>query len=259
MGKLHHGHPMEVHHPKEHGKKSWLTYPFEFFMMFLAVFCGFLAEYQLEHKIERDREKEFIASMVKEIQLDLKDIKTTEKDSIRYKYLDSLAIIIFGGDRSLGTIKKIYEMYFTYATYYHYYLFERFTLDQLKYAGNMRLIRNQKVTDRLITLGGLLSNLRDQEMDYRHYMIDNMKVGARIMDRSSFVKDGKSIPMKEALKNAKTLSFLTNDRQTLMEFGNNIRFQSTILKTYHKKLNAIGVYSDSTVMILKKEYHLKNE
>jgi hypothetical protein len=25
-------------------------------MLFLAVFCGFLAEYQLEHKIERDRE-----------------------------------------------------------------------------------------------------------------------------------------------------------------------------------------------------------
>jgi hypothetical protein len=27
-------------------------------MLFLAVFCGFLAEYQLEHKIEKNREKQ---------------------------------------------------------------------------------------------------------------------------------------------------------------------------------------------------------
>ena len=39
---------MEVHH---HGhineKKKWKEYLFQFLMLFLAVFCGFLAEYQL--------------------------------------------------------------------------------------------------------------------------------------------------------------------------------------------------------------------
>ena len=39
------------------------------FMLFLAVFSGFLAEYFLEHIVERHREKEFIQSMV----MDLKD------------------------------------------------------------------------------------------------------------------------------------------------------------------------------------------
>ena len=29
-------------------------------MLFLAVFCGFFAEYQLEHKIEKDRAKELL-------------------------------------------------------------------------------------------------------------------------------------------------------------------------------------------------------
>ena len=167
MVKLHHGHPMEVHQLKEHKKKSWITYLFEFFMLFLAVFCGFLAEYQLEHIIERDREKEFIVSMVKEMQLDMIDIKRTENDTVRYKYLDTLALYIFMEDRSLKTMKKTYEIYFNYATYYHYYVYEEFTLSQLKFAGNMRLIRNKKVADRLIYLDGLLSNLHKQEMDYR--------------------------------------------------------------------------------------------
>ena len=40
---------MEVHHHAHHeGRKSWKSYFWEFLMLFLAVFCGFLAEYQLE-------------------------------------------------------------------------------------------------------------------------------------------------------------------------------------------------------------------
>ena len=50
---------MEIHHHTHptHGKKSWRSYFWEFLMLFLAVFCGFLAEYQLEHVIEHQREK----------------------------------------------------------------------------------------------------------------------------------------------------------------------------------------------------------
>ena len=39
-------------------------------MLFLAVFCGFLAEYQLEHKIERDRGKQFAFSMIEDLKMD---------------------------------------------------------------------------------------------------------------------------------------------------------------------------------------------
>jgi hypothetical protein len=37
---------MEVHHHAhhDHGKKNWKSYFWEFLMLFLAVFCGFLAE-----------------------------------------------------------------------------------------------------------------------------------------------------------------------------------------------------------------------
>jgi hypothetical protein len=32
-------------------------------MLFLAVFCGFLAEYQLEHKIEKERGRQYLACL----------------------------------------------------------------------------------------------------------------------------------------------------------------------------------------------------
>lgn len=52
---------MEVHHHpiaigSHTARKKWTHYFWEFLMLFLAVFCGFLAEYQLKHKIEKDRE-----------------------------------------------------------------------------------------------------------------------------------------------------------------------------------------------------------
>ena len=42
-------------------------------MLFLAVFCGFLAEYQLEHKIEKDREKQYIISFEEDLDNDILD------------------------------------------------------------------------------------------------------------------------------------------------------------------------------------------
>jgi heme/copper-type cytochrome/quinol oxidase subunit 3 len=72
---------MEVHHhahnPAEpHHKKNWKSYFWEFIMLFLAVFCGFLAEYQLEHKIEKDRELQFIKSLTTDLQDDITSLNT---------------------------------------------------------------------------------------------------------------------------------------------------------------------------------------
>jgi len=59
-------HAHDLHNVPSHG---WKHYFFEFFMLFLAVFCGFLAENIREHQVEMRREREFITSLVS----DLKD------------------------------------------------------------------------------------------------------------------------------------------------------------------------------------------
>jgi hypothetical protein len=61
---------MEVHAHSHTPRKKWTHYFWEFIMLFLAVFCGFLAEYQLEHKIERDRAKELAKSFYEELKSD---------------------------------------------------------------------------------------------------------------------------------------------------------------------------------------------
>ena len=84
---------MEVHAHTHTARKKWTHYFWEFLMLFLAVFCGFLAEYQLEHKIERDREKKYIRSFIEDLKSDTlfiarylnhKDQKIKEYD-LQYK------------------------------------------------------------------------------------------------------------------------------------------------------------------------------
>ena len=64
-------HPPHVHH-EGHKKTGW-NYFYEFLMLFLAVFCGSLGEYQLEHVIEGQRERTFIQTLVRDLEQDTFD------------------------------------------------------------------------------------------------------------------------------------------------------------------------------------------
>ena len=61
---------MEVHAHSHTPRKNWTHYLWEFFMLFLAVTAGFFVENQREHMVEHRREKEFMVSLVKDLDLD---------------------------------------------------------------------------------------------------------------------------------------------------------------------------------------------
>ncbi len=61
---------MEVHAHTHTARKKWTHYFWEFLMLFLAVFCGFLAEYQLEHVIEHQREKKYVRLLIEDLKAD---------------------------------------------------------------------------------------------------------------------------------------------------------------------------------------------
>src|SRR6185503_15534980 len=84
---------MEVHAHSHTTRKKWTHYLWEFIMLFLAVFCGFLAEYQLEHKIEKDREKKYVRSLLKDLEYDTTQYENT-MGLIREKihYYDSVLL-----------------------------------------------------------------------------------------------------------------------------------------------------------------------
>ena len=61
---------MEVHHHSHTARNKWAHYLWEFFMLFLAVSLGFLVENQREHYVEHQREKQFIKSLINDVEAD---------------------------------------------------------------------------------------------------------------------------------------------------------------------------------------------
>ena len=89
---------MEVHHhahtespPAGRAGKKWTHYLWEFIMLFLAVFCGFLAENQREHYIEHQREKQYMRSLLEDLQTDTATINRVHGRALaQLSFLDSL-------------------------------------------------------------------------------------------------------------------------------------------------------------------------
>ena len=100
---------MEVHAHTHTSRKNWTHYFWEFLMLFLAVFSGFLAEYQLEHKIERDREKVYMSSMLEDLISDTTQLSVNSHARLRrVDMVDSMIFLFSTADYSA----KLNDIYF---------------------------------------------------------------------------------------------------------------------------------------------------
>ncbi len=155
---------MEVHHHahESHGKKNWKTYFWEFLMLFLAVFCGFLAEYQLEHKIERDRAKELAISFYNELKRDSATIQTVQMNRLKR---DSALTYLkkYFRDSSITNCSKAFSVNFSYAfIVFSPYLFEPkdAILVQLKNSGSLRYFKSMELQKLTGDLSEAITNIR---------------------------------------------------------------------------------------------------
>ena len=161
---------MEVHHHAHvHEKKKWKEYVFQFFMLFLAVFCGFLAEYQLEHKIEKDREKQFIHSLIEDLRQDqqtlAEDINRHEKSDI---ITNTLIKLLMRPD--LNNTSELYY-YCRVAGRNLVLTSNRRTIEQMQNSGGFRLIRNSEAAKQIITHYNqfdLIRRLEDIELNHQN-------------------------------------------------------------------------------------------
>ena len=88
---------MEVHHHAHTARKKWTHYFWEFLMLFLAVFCGFLAENFREHQVENSRAHQYIRSFYEDL----------KNDTAR------LNILIAYDDEKITALKTMYNCYDT--------------------------------------------------------------------------------------------------------------------------------------------------
>ena len=142
---------METHAYHLHrapGKKIW-HYFFEFLMLFRAVFCGFIAENWREQMREHQREKEFIRSIVEDIKSDTLHSNRTLLQLKRIKAGTDSVLILLSSPEIINNSNDACRLW-TKNLGLEVFVSNDRTIQQLKSSGELRLIRNKAVSDRIM-------------------------------------------------------------------------------------------------------------
>ena len=148
---------MEVHHHAHTGtdshrghRKKWTHYFWEFLMSFLAVFCGFVAEYQLEHKIEKERVNKYMHDMVENLKYDTTRVARNMTENIRlHRDMDSFRFEIKEAINKRPNNARLYYFFVT-VNQYGIAAFNRSAITQLKNSGSLRLVKNDSLLNEIL-------------------------------------------------------------------------------------------------------------
>jgi hypothetical protein len=243
---------MEVHQHTHTERKKWTHYFWEFLMLFLAVFAGFLAENQREHIVEHQREKKFARRLLSDLRQDsiffesrIKQLEKRQKAHERFlsimtnpvRATDSavnrgfLGILLLTGSNND----------FTTATY-----------NQMKTSGSLRYIGNDSLTTSLQKYYDVLLARVSRDSDgadkfFGDYIISYMTKHFRFQDLNA---------SDDSLRHIKTV-ILNRSAESDQELINIMGVWNSNCGTQLNLQRPAREQMLELIKLIKKEYHLE--
>jgi len=250
---------MEVHHHAHTSRKKWTHYFWEFLMLFLAVFCGFLAEYQLEHLIEHQREKKYMQSLKVDLE---KDILQIDQNQLQYlatiSTIDSIlahADELFNDRVSYQTIRQIHN-----AVGFPDFVYTDRTIQQLKNAGNMRLIRKTAVADSIIGYDAYVRRTLTHQDILNSIVLNGLMAKMKyVLNYELIVKSASEEP---AIGNANPVLngiLISNDKTEIRRLLNEYVFYRQALNIHIANVLRIKRRAGGVLEVLVAQYHLSEK
>jgi hypothetical protein len=245
---------MEVHaHTHTPGKK-WTHYFWEFFMLFLAVTLGFFVENEREHYVEHAREKQYMLSLVNDL---TEDVKILETHITRH----------VTGSHQMDTLISLLKNKPTQAQYNQVYYFARIasrndifnynnrTIDQMRNSGAFRLVRNQQISNLIMSYYGQIKLLEMLEGIEQKEGEEYRKMAIRIFDPEVFnsmvnAEDSISMPLNSP-------PLRTLDANLLTDIAGWVQYmKSSRTGLANEKVN-LKIIAEELIMLIKKDYHFE--
>ena len=256
---------MEVHHHAHdpaapHHKKNWKSYFWEFLMLFLAVFCGFLAEYQLEHLIEYQRVKKLAVSLYEDLKKDRVDLSSDIRTwELLLKNLDTVRAEIEKPISKRNAL-LLYKNAALMRGYDNFEYHDR-TIEQLKNGGNFRLIRKAAISDSLIDYDAIIkSRLRDQEMQSNviyqaiNFLQDKL-FSSKFYGTNTAVNE---VQIDSAFKVGPEIFIPPKEKEAeLFQYYNHLQYYKLITRYRLGTSKTLLRKATNLIELIKKEYRLK--
>ena len=226
---------MEVHHhahtDSHRGKKKWTHYFWEFMMLFLAVFCGFLAENMRERVVENHRAYDYATNLYQDIQLDRDELKRgINQTYFMIDAIDSL-VAIYKRIPPAGPVPGSFYYYARFATSTFRVDWSKSTIDQLIQSGNLRYFRSKMLVEDIsfyYYMQGIVAEQnrmdmthRDKIIDYRNRIFQSRYYEYFVPMDPRWVLKGKKYPGVDSLLKLR-LPLQENSAELMDEFINHV-------------------------------------
>lgn len=259
---------MEVHAHTHTARKKWTHYFWEFFMLFLAVFCGFFAENQREHYIEHQREKKYMKALLADLRSDSASLTNyAYKIEKLSKGLDTLIYALRKPLSKKANLDYVYILYMKYGNTGVRATFSENTISQLKNAGALRIIRKEDVIEKInlyekqkyIVLrqsDDIWKLLCDIENNRANLLLDftgNSPI-LNLLEVGDFNSNTDSLMQ---LASGYPLPLINNDKHQIAFFRNAVRSIKSMFFYYLSLINQSIAINSELATIVKKEYKLK--
>jgi hypothetical protein len=222
-------------------------------MLFLAVFCGFLAENQREHYVEHLREKQYMKSMVRDLATDTTTLNFIIKDfSEKIPAFDTVIENLpkLTHHFSAALIRGLSKI----AGYEDLVLNDR-TIQQLKNAGGMRLIRKANVSDSIMEYDRRGKDLLIEQEAISDFYYKQRSIGELIDVElwANLLKPG----FAEKYEKENINILVTKDKSVLSKYLGYLYAYRGTSQLYIQVLKDVSSMATRLLILIKKEYNLK--
>ncbi|HJS54127.1 MAG TPA: hypothetical protein VJ765_06265 [Chitinophagaceae bacterium] len=248
---------MEVHAHTHTARKKWTHYFWEFLMLFLAVFCGFLAEYQLEHTIEHQREKKYAVTMLEDLKKDTVDLSL----DIRWwgSQLSRIDTILEELDKTDRERKPV-TLYrcASYIRRFNGFEYHDRTVEQLKNAGYFRLFRKKNVADRLMEYDARVRRTLFSIEEGGNTLYFNLNLFQnKIFDSRYFPTIMTSFNLDSLqITNPSVFGMREKEKGDLFEYANHLRYYKGNVVLRIGIMQELLKYARATIVLISREYTL---
>jgi hypothetical protein len=227
-------------------------YFFEFFMMFLALYLGFLADNLRERLAEKKRERVYLQNMLEDLRADIVLYDNyTKNNKVVFELIDTLVQLIKSPERKQSITKLAYTARMVLPQFKQLFLTER-TYEQMKSSGSLRLISSQPVANNISSYYYSASELKKYNESSMVWATDYGNEMGRIFDGELLLKI--IIEKKEIQADASAL--LTEDPIVLNRLITSAQYLFGALILGEKIGNERRVAAQKLIELIGKEYQL---
>ena len=258
---------MEVHHHSHSSGKKWTHYLWEFLMLFLAVFAGFLAENQREHFVENERAKTLAKNLYKEIFTDSIAVQRCLHNRGN-KEKECNYFIEYVKDSDLTNLsRRFFPAFATSLIQIQYIIFEPNDgiLNQLRNSGELRYFKNGELQSEIGNLGVKITYVRSRnDREYSYVENYNRPFILKHFDfkwYEEFIEHGK-LSLYQALNQKKEMPFagkiVNADKFSRQEAESIVSYYRLMLRSTRQiQYKEYADANHKVLQLLRKEFHLE--